>query len=850
MSCARKRLVQLLMLGATAVGVPILLGATSAAASSPRIAVGAAARLPHGARVGHALPAGRRLRLTLALQAKSSAALTAFATAVSTPGNPQYGQYLSVSQFAQRFGATSSQIAAVTKTMRAAGLSVGTATANHLSIPVTGTAAQVQKAFSVTESQVTLPGGRVAFANDRAPVLSAGIAHVVQGVIGLDNLSVPHPQGLSSPHMHRGNARPHVVTGGPQPCSQASGSGGYTADLIATAYQLPPIYQAGNLGQGQTVAVFEQQPFDPSDIAAYQACYGTAASVSPVTVGIGPGTDIPGSTDDSEAALDIEMVVGLAPKASVLVYQGPPTAAGTVAIMNQMASDNKAKVISSSWGACESATGASVIAADDTALKEMAAQGQSFFISSGDSGSEMCSQLGQGDDSLSVISPGSDPFATAVGGTTLFSVTGAGPVLYTGGTAVEGVWNDSTSIEGASGGGIATAFAMPAYQSAANGALGIVDAHNSGAQCGSTGPCREVPDVSADADPETGYAVFATGGSGPGWTTIGGTSAAAPMWGAFMALVNDNAACRGQTIGFANPSLYAIAQSAYTTNFRDVALASPVSTEANNDYTGDNGGLYPVKAGYDLATGLGSPLGSTLAASLCALRSPVYTVSVASPGNQLTVRGTAVSVAVNAADSGGAGLGYAASGLPAGLSINPSTGVISGTATTQQNTTVTVSAGDAFTNAGSTSFTWSVVVPGKPQAKSPKFSGLGKGKPKLTFTVSSGSFAPALKSVQIKLPGGLSFAQKAKSLTKGITVKSGSKKVKFSAKTKGGGLLITFKSAVTTATVTLARPAISISSAEANKVRHHKVKKLSVSFKATDASHKTTSFSATIKKPS
>jgi subtilase family serine protease len=853
MSCARKRLVQLLMLGATAVGVPILLGATSAAASSPRIAVGAAARLPHGARVGHALPAGQRLRLTLALQAKSSAALTAFATAVSTPGNPQYGQYLSVSQFAQRFGATSSQIAAVTKTMRAAGLSVGTATANHLSIPVTGTAAQVQKAFSVTESQVTLPGGRVAFANDRAPVLSAGIAHVVQGVVGLDNLSVPHPQGLSSPHMHRGNARPHVATGGPQPCSQAINDpqGGYTADLIASAYQLPPIYQAGNLGQGQTVAVFEQQPFDPSDIGAYQACYGTAASVSPVTVGIGPGTDIPGTTDDSEAALDIEMVVGLAPKASVLVYQGPPTAAGTVAIMNQMASDNKAKVISSSWGACESITTASVIAADDTALKEMAAQGQSFFISSGDSGSEMCSQANQADTSLSVISPGSDPFATGVGGTSLFSVNGSTPVFYTGGAAVEGVWNDSARAEGASGGGIATAFAMPAYQSAANGTLGIVDAHNSGAQCGSTGPCREVPDVSADADPETGYAVFTTGGSGQAWTNIGGTSAAAPVWAAFMALVNDNAACRGQTIGFANPSLYQIAQTAYTTDFRDVAMSSPISPNpANNDYTGTNGGLYPVKAGYDLATGLGSPLGSTMAASLCGLRSPVYTVSVASPGNQLTVRGTAVSVAVNAADSGGAGLGYAASGLPAGLSINPSTGVISGTATTQQNTTVTVSAGDAFTNAGSTSFTWSVVVPGKPQAKSPKFSGLGKGKPKLTFTVSSGSFAPALKSVQIKLPGGLSFAKKAKSLTKGITVKSGSKKVRFSAKTKGGGLLITFKSAVTTATVTLAGPAISISSAEANKVRHHKVKKLSVSFKATDASHKTTSFSATIKKPS
>jgi subtilase family serine protease len=854
MTGAHKRLVQLLMLGATAVGVPIALGATSAtsaAASSPRIAVGAAARLPHGARVGHALPAGQRLRLTIALKPRDPSGLSAFATAVSTPGSPQYGRYLTVSQFAQRFGATPSQVSAVSQTMRVAGLTVGTATANHLSIPVTGTTAQVQRAFSVTESHVALAGGRVAFANDRAPVLPAAIAGAVQGVIGLDDLSVPRPQGLSTSHALRvGHARPHIPTGGPQPCASATNSGGYTADLVATAYQFSPLYQAGNLGQGQTVAVFEQQPYDPADIGQYQGCYGTSAAVTPVTVGVGPGADVPGVTDDGEAALDIEQIIGLAPKASVLVYQGAPTSQGTVAIMNQMASDDKAKVISSSWGECESASGASVIGADDTALKEMAAQGQSFFISSGDSGSEMCSQLGQNDDSLSVITPGSDPFATGVGGSILFQVNGGTPVSYSGGTAVEGVWNESARTEGATGGGISTSFAMPAYQSAANGALGVVDPHNSGAQCGSTTPCREVPDVSADADPETGYAVFVTGQGGSSWTVIGGTSAAAPLWAALTALVNDNPACRGQTIGFANPSLYALATSAYTTNFRDVAVASPISGDASNDYTGSNGGEYPVKAGYDLATGLGSPVGSALAGSLCALRSPVYTVSVASPGNQLTVRGKAVSVAVTGADSGGAGLGYAASGLPAGLSINPGTGVISGTATTQQTTTVTVSAADAFANAGSTSFTWSVVVPGKPQAKSPKFSGLGKGKPKLTFTVGSGVFAPALKAVSIKLPGGLSFAKKAKFLTKGITVKSGSRKVKFSATVKGGGLLITFRSAVTSASVTLASPTLGISSSEAAKVRQHKVKKLSVSFKATDASHKTTNFTATIKKPS
>lgn len=853
-----------------AVAAPIVSGVTPATASSPRIAVGAAARLPRGARFVSALPAGRPLRLTIALRPRDSVALSAFATAVSTPGTSQYGHYLTVAQFAQRFGATSSQISAVSAAMRDGGLHVGIPTANHLTIPVSGTVAQVQRAFSVTEAQVRLPGGRLAFANDRAPLIRASIARDVQGVIGLDDVARPQPQGLthpSGPGVSRTRALPHIGSG-IQPCNEAvaaaqgnnpGGGPGYTADEIASAYGFSAYYP-GDEGAGQNVALVEFGPYQTGDVAVYQACYaGSTGTVSNVNVDGGPGPYTPGQDDDGEVTLDVDQVIGLAPKANILIYQAPFT--GTQAdVLNAIASANVAKVVSSSWGACEQLTPPAVIAAENTTLQEMATQGQSFFISSGDSGSLMCYQATHGQvnemDNLSVIDPGAQPFATGVGGTYMGLPNGALP--DNGAYPGEQIWNDGIQSDGsasASGGGVSDQWAMPSYQSGAAGSLNVIQS-NSARAC-SNQFCRQVPDVSADADPNSGYAVYSNGGAGGGWAITGGTSAAAPLWAAFTALANASPACRGMSLGFENPALYQIAGSAYAANFHDITQVSPFApggaignnpaSQFNNPQNPNN--LYPVLQGYDMGTGLGTPIGNALGPTLCALRSPVYTVSVASPGSQLTIRGAAVNLRVVATDSGNAALTYSASGLPAGLSINPATGVISGTATTQQSTTVTVSASDGFTNAGSTSFAWSVVVPGKPQiSKAHSLSGLGKGKPKLTFTLGAGSFAPALKSVAIKLPGGLSFAKKTKSLTKGVTVRSGAGKVPFTLALKRGALVVVFKATVTQASLTLVSPAISISKAEAAKIRRHKVKKLTVSLKATDASRTTTSFSVTFKK--
>ncbi len=249
-------------------------------------------------------------------------------------------------------------------------------------------------------------------------------------------------------------------TGGPQPCpaarevTEALGEG-ETADDIASAYQLGDLYKAGDFGAGQTIAVYEQEAYSPFDIDAFQACYGTDATVTNINVDGGPP---PFEGNDLESALDIEQIIGLAPAAHVLVYQGPiEQKVAPIDILSRIVSDDSAKAISTSWGLCEAFTflaGAGVIQFENTLLQEAAAQGQSFFAASGDSGSSQCEQIEEEDTELSVNNPASQPFATGVGGTTLFSRDGSEELRYDGTLApVEGVWNTGKRSEGLGGSG-------------------------------------------------------------------------------------------------------------------------------------------------------------------------------------------------------------------------------------------------------------------------------------------------------------------------------------------------------------------------------------------------------------
>ncbi len=193
---------------------------------------------------------------------------------------------------------------------------------------------------------------------------------------------------------------------------------------------------------------------------------------------------------------------------------------------------------------------------------------------------------------LAVTDPASQPGVTSVGGT---SISGLGP------PPIEATWNEQQIAYGAGGGGMSATFAMPGYQTAMLGSSG-----NGQGRC-SGGVCREVPDVSADADPTTGYIIYDTSVTPTGWTAYAGTSAAAPLWAAVLAVVS-SADGTWSGDGFLNDALYALGSSG-TSYFNDV-------TTGNNDYNGTSSGQYPAGPGYDMATGLGTPIASALAAGL------------------------------------------------------------------------------------------------------------------------------------------------------------------------------------------------------------------------------------------
>jgi subtilase family serine protease len=613
--------------------------AAAPAGAATRVPVQAAPELPAGASLAGAVSPERQLDLYVALEPRDPAALERFAEEVATPGSPVYGRYVSVPQFAARFAPTAAEVATVRQALVAQGLEVGAPSANNLSLPVTATVAEAEAAFGTAIDRIETPTGRAAFANRSAPLVPAAAAPYVEAVLGLSDLETsrradppadPDPRipGLTVPQSATSvpGSTPvtttSVLTGGPQPCAAAIKAGedetGYTADEFATAYDLNGFYAAGNFGAGQTVALLELEPFFTKDINDFQNCYGTHVPITIETVGEAP----PDEGEDGEAAMDIENVISLAPGAQILVYQSDNDEGAEAEILSAYVSQSVAKVMSSSWGLCERFTAKTEPAAMTTMktlLQEAAAQGQSFFAAAGDFGSTDCYDESSKtpDKSLAVDYPPSDPFATAVGGTRMEDPTGA---------ATDYLWDEAPEW-GAGGGGLSEYFAMPAYQQDAAPALGVVDGLSSGAPCHFAGYCRQVPDVSADAAVESGWVIHAEGH----WEVNGGTSAAAPFWAALTALTNASPSCAGHPIGFANPALYAVGGTSYATAFRDVTGPLAGGRPTTNRF--DEAEPFPAKVGYDMASGLGAPIGTSLAASLCALANPPATVVPPTTGN-------------------------------------------------------------------------------------------------------------------------------------------------------------------------------------------------------------------------
>jgi hypothetical protein len=752
-----------------------------AIAAADGVPLGEAPPLPEGTAPLGAVAPGRELTLQVALEPRDPAALEEFANQVSTPGSPLYGQFLSVGEFAERFGASPAQVATVSTALRARGLAVGAPAANSLSLPIEASAAEAEAAFGIDLERVRTSDGRIAFANTGAPEVPAAAAPYVAGVLGLSNLALPSaeaarpeaeaasPSGAAEPQTPLLNSAP-LLGGGPQPCKEAieaqvSSGWGYTSNQVASVYDLDGFYAAGNYGAGQTVALFELEPYLPSDIAQFQACYGTHAAIETVNVNGGPGPYK--EKDGGEAELDIEQVIGLAPEADLIVYQASNQgSASTQEILTTWVTENRAKVMSSSWGLCEPETARAEMVAVHTILQEAAAQGQSYFVAAGDEGATDCFVPKKNENKVvSVDYPGSDPFAIDVGGTRIEEPTNP-PVQY--------IWSDGPE-GGAGGGGVSARFKMPAYQEGADHSLNVVNEWSSRTPCGMpSGYCREVPDVSADADPETAYLFF----DEKHWQAIGGTSAAAPVWAAFAALTNASPTCGGKTIGFANPALYALGGTAYADNFYDVTDSRPGGPESNNMFSTAKEELpfYP-ETHYDMTTGIGTPIGTSLAASLCTLANPAVPTPPAPPAPPAT---------------------------PTDPASTPAT-------------TDPAKADDA-------SIKPAAPAPTPTRLLNSRVAGIGKGAPRLDLGVEARQ-GGRLETVTIGLPAGLTAGTK-KELTAGVIASAGGAPLAVAVRTVGRAIQVRLLTPATAVALRIGGPALSVDPRLRGRVQARDAKRL------------------------
>jgi subtilase family serine protease len=601
---------------------------------------GSAAPTLVGAHRDSAVAADQQVSVAISLKLRNTTQLAAFDTAVSTPGSAEYGHYLTPAQFAAQYSPTTANVTQLRSYLAGAGLTVTSVSGNRQVVDAAGPADKVAAAFDTSLSNYT-EGSKHYRANDSAVSLPSGVASVVQGVSGLSTRAVAHP-----------NLVPAAT---PAAAPHATPVGGYSPTQYDTAYRFN---QLGADGTGVTVALWEFDGYKASNLTAYNTQYGLSGPAATTVTVDGQSYDAHPGAGEGEVELDSEIVRGVAPKATQLIYEAPNTDQGQIDMANQIVSEDRVSVVSISWGGCEQDSTPSSITSTNNAFSQAVAEGMSINSASGDDGSRDCTRTASGSTVKAVDFPASSVFDTAVGGTSLVTVTANGTY------GLETAWTGS-------GGGVSAVFARPAWQTG-------------------TQTKRTVPDVSSDADPITGFSIY----SGGSWTEFGGTSSAAPLWSGFEALYNQRAtAANKPKMGFANPALYGIlGGTSYASTFHDVKIG------INRDYV--------AATGYDEMSGIGTPIADALTTKL--LSTAVNTVSVTSPGDQTTVAGTATSLTVHATNTADVALTYSATGLPTGLSINATSGVISGTPTAPGTFSVTVTASDSTGTSGSATFTWTV----------------------------------------------------------------------------------------------------------------------------------------------
>ena len=478
-------------------------------------------------------------------------------------------------------------------------------------------------------------------------------------------------------------------------------------------------------GAGQTVGLFELDGFSASDVAL-NFTWALLPAVPTQTVLLDGFSGNPASSDgNTEVVLDIMMASYMAPGVSkVIVYEGT----NWNDVLNRMATDDLANQLSCSW------VFSPINTTTEQIFKQFIAQGQSFFTAGGDAGGF----------NGGITPPADDPNVTVVGGTQLTTAGAGGP------------WQSETAWS-LSGGGISSTYAIPSYQQN----MSVAAAHGSMTM-------RNVPDVALLADPQ----IFLIAGNNP--MVVGGTSAAAPLWAGFMALVNQQAASLGKKpVGFLNPSIYAIG------NGSDYALDLHDITTGNN--------RFPAVSGYDLATGWGTPAGQHLIDDLTsASKQPEFTLSAATASASLKPGSSITSVITVTPVNGFTGsVTLTASNLPAGVTASFSAASTSGASTLTLKASSTATPGLAavtvtgasgnLKSAATVDFT--VLTPGFSLSLSPAALSLkpsSSGKSVITLASVNG-FAGSVALAASGLPSGItaSFSPASTTGTSTLTLTAG-----------------------------------------------------------------------------
>jgi subtilase family serine protease len=661
MSSRLRRLLVVTTAGAAALSAALPATAAPAAnAPGTRTTLDAAPAWTHTARAAGATAAATPVRLAAVLPLRDAVGAERLALAVSTPGDAQYGQYLTAAQWRARFAPTDATVGTVTGWLRSHGFTVGSVPANHRYVAFTGTAAAANAAFGVGLTNYVKDGARVS-APSAAVTVPAELAAAVAGIAGLDtsarmtptHTTDPAAAGPPNPRPNAAgppNPRPNeelpppgavfrnappfsdffgqkVVPNVPEPLATplTYAVEGYTPGQLRSAYGLAASQSVGLDGRGATVAIVDAyaSPTIFSDATTYAARNDSRhplrsfqfRQLLPATFTDTVDCDAQGWY--GEETLDVEAVHGTAPAANIL-YAGASSCNDTdiVAAVNSIVDNDLAQIISNSYGNQGEPPLADVLEEHQTYI-QAAAQGISVLFSSGDAGDNIETTGTRQPDY-----PAADPFVTAVGGTAL-GVGNRGQYLFETGwgnrrsVLTDGAWTPFPgTFRGGGGGGTSFVWGQPAYQ------RGVVPAAI--ANINGNGPHRAVPDLALLGDPNTGFLVgqtqqFPDGTFKYSQYRIGGTSLSCPLLAGIQAVANQVAR---RSLGFLNPTVYRLAG---TPAFRDIRTAGVTSGVVRVDYvngaddtdgtitslrTLNETGTIFARPGYDDVTGVGTPNGA------------------------------------------------------------------------------------------------------------------------------------------------------------------------------------------------------------------------------------------------